>query len=1029
MARKTPFANILEWLNVSIPAFADKADEVPKTRNRALRSRRRDADVPFEESKILGPRNVGEYSSGQRTFPRDPVMQERIYETIIWFFEKKYEELNRENYTQLTIQFIRNLSASYPLEPDIFRYAMYIEMIESEAIPEDSDEFGDFLQRCCFKDFLIAFIKSWDTIKKPAGSSSKKNAAQKKPVEDASFFSDRTDAYMLQSLMDAEGNAVLTNDPDNSEKSLLYPMRHKLILITGPGGQGKSTFLRNMLKTNDRCRVFDKAVLIPLVALTSIDMDYRDNSFNIIFDYIRHLHPDLQLSNSSQKILILLDGFNEYRTSKNRRAVDNITGSLNDLVGSIRAKGDDGNVSLMITTRDLNTTVKIFPVLRHFQALSLTGTSDSEYRLIRSMCEKQGVDFDNTELGKLTRTPLYARMIKGLIEEGKAMSIEDPFSLFDKVYRARAEQRIGNTAEKSIYPKNEYMYFYYVILPFFAYRIVTSSDLDNSYRFRRDQVYDFLIELRQNGLDRVMFTYLQESESFRYINGECPQTEVQKLMDYLDNEEDFIINDDRSGEYSFEHEQWRNYLASVFLRSNIQILQAHYTDDNDRIIKAVMCDLNVNADISRMLRQSLNLFGGKADNAKKMKDMFRIDADFYNHIDGTIRLLHLGFFFCDYLQIDLPIGNSGENETIHEILKPMSDYLLANSMNNRLIDRILNDRELVRLVCGIMSKETEYYRRVKDYDKAYQISGICKRLDNESVFTCQHEAKVYLCYAESMVIHDQILSAPTIFKGAESGKIWEQGADLLNKVADRNFYLAVNTKGLLLTNPAPYLIRTNIIEQPDFCGVFRHYIHMINDTSYVRRDTSYTIHQALRLLVEYITIDDDCAFDPCDRNSDPESLRIKRKATLFAPLQGEKNLAMANYLLSKCSGQDLAGLNYLRGRIALASSDKKTAQTFFESPLKEEWLLLYHLMLQYCFGNNSFDIDEEFSQLAQRIRLDPNGRLDKTHFVYRYIEARETALSLADDSEKAVLRARFDALERSAGIECTVKMIMDFLTA
>lgn len=1028
MARKTPFANILEWLNVSIPAFADKADEVPRNRNKALWLKLHDTGKPYKESKLLGPRNIGEYSSGQRTFPRDPVMQERIYETIIWFFEKKYEELTEENYTQLTIQFIRNLSASYPLEPEIFRYAMYIEMIESETIPEDPEEFGDFLQRCCFKDFLIAFIKSWDIIKKPAGSSSKKKAAKKKPFEDTAFFSDKTDAYMLQSLQDAEGNDVLTNDPDNGEKSLLYPMKHKLILITGPGGQGKSTFLRNLLKTNDRYRVFDKTVLIPLVALTSIDMDYRDNSFNIIFDYIHHLQPDLRFS-GSQKILILLDGFNEYRTSKNRRAVDNITGSLNDLVGNIRAKGDDGNVSLIVTTRDLNTTVKIFPVFRHFQALSLTGTSDSEYRLIRSMCEQQGVAFDNTELEKLTRTPLYARMIKGLIEEGKSMNIEDPFSLFDTVYKARAEQRIGNTAEKSIYPKNDYLYFYYVILPFFAYRIVTSPNLDNTYRFRRDQVHDFLTDLRQNGLDRVMFTYLQENESFRYINGECPQIEVQKLMEFLDNEEDFIINDDSSGEYSFEHEQWRNYLASVFLKNNIQILQAHYRDNNDTIAKAVMCDLNVDADISRMLRQSLNLYGSKNDNANKMKDMFRVDPAFYNHIDGTIRLLHLGFFFCDYLQIDLPIGASGENETIHEILKPMSDYLLANSTNSRLIDRILNNRELVRLVCGIMSKETEYYRRVKDYDKAYQIVELCKRLDNESVFTCQHEAKVYLCYAESIVLNDQILSVPQIFKSAESDEIWKQGTDLLYKVADRNFYLAVNTKGLFLTNPAPYMIRRKIIEQPDFCGVFRHYIRMINDTSYVRRDTSYTIHQALRLLVEYVTVDDDCTFDPYDRNSDPHSLRVKRKTNLFAPLQGEKNLVMANYLLSKCSGQDLAGLNYLRGRIALASSDTKTAQTFFESPLKDEWLLLYHLMLKYCFGNDSFDTEQEFAQLAERIRSDPNGRLDKTHFVYRYIEARETMLSLADDSEKAALKARFEKSERDFGIDQTVKMIMDFLTA
>ena len=413
--RKTPFSKILEWLNVSIKTFTTEADRVAKERNDRLEIIKYRTGKDYEESPLIGIRNMGEYSSGQRTLPRDPQLQERIFDTFVYFFEKRYDALNKENYVQLTTQFINNLSSGYPLDPAIFDYDKYCKMIGSESLPDDLDEFRYFIQRSCFMDFLNAFVKSWDVIKKlpDEDQSFRKGSLPKKAsLENISFFADKAESYMPQSLTDDEGNTVLLNDPDdpdNLHSNLLYLVKHKLVLITGPGGQGKSTFLKMLRVMNLRCKTFDKVILIPLVSLTSIDMDYRGDDFNIITDYILHQYPDVQFNDAKQKVLILLDGFNEYRTSKNHQAVENITGSLTELIDRITTKGEDSNESLVITTRDLHTTVNIFPVFQHFQALSLSGTSDSEYRLIRSMCENKGVDFDGTELANLAETPLYAR--------------------------------------------------------------------------------------------------------------------------------------------------------------------------------------------------------------------------------------------------------------------------------------------------------------------------------------------------------------------------------------------------------------------------------------------------------------------------------------------------------------------------------------------------------------------------------------------------------------------------------------------
>lgn len=1031
MGRNTPFGNILKQLNVSIPTFTEKADRVAVHRNDQLTERKKRTGEDFVASPVIGLRNMSDYSNGRSTMPQKPELQDRIIDTIIVFFEKRYDDLSKDNYVELTTRFIEKIAANYPLDPQIFDYSAYTKMIREENLPDNPVDFPDFVQRCCFKDFLFSFIKSWDYIKDPDKKPSvpEFNRKFKTSDDNAVLPADREEVYLEQSLLNSDGKAVYHCDSRVEDNNLLFFDKEKLVLVTGPGGQGKSTFLRQLRHINIKSKTFSDIILIPLVALTSIDMDYRDRDFNIIFDYIAHRYPKVQFNNPKKKILLMLDGFNEYRTSKNSRAVENITGSLNDLINSLQIKGEDGNISLIVTTRDLKTTVKIFPVFQNFLALSLSGTPDSEYNLIRSMCMNQGVDFDHTELESLAQTPLYARLIKRLLEEGKAMEIEDRFSLFDKAHEARAGQRIGNTAERSIYPKNDYLYFYYIILPYFAYRIVTSGDLDNTYRFREEQIDSFLEEIRRNDLDRVMYTYLKDSDCFRYIDGECPRIDTHKLIEFFDNEEEFILNDIATSEYSFVHEQWRDYLAAVFLRNNVLILKKHYKDADDRIVKSVMTDLNVDVEISRLLRQSLNLYGGKQDNAARMKRLFCVDEGFYNRVDGAICLLHLGFSFCDYLQINLPIGDRGENESVHAILLPLSDYLLQNTENERLIDHILKDSQLVQFACELLSKEAEYYRRVMDYDKAYRVISLCKQLNSESVFTIQHEAKIYLCYFESVILNEAILSVPEDFNGLDIDDIREKGMKLLNRGSDMNFYLSINTLGLLLTNPCPYFISRGIISKPDFSEAFYRYINMITDSKYVRRDTSYTVHQALRLLVEYVTVDEDSLYNPEDSNSNPKELIVSRKRKLFSPIDGKKNLALANSLLNRCSGQELAGLNYLRGCIALASGDRQTAETFFESPLSYEWKILYHLMLKYHFGNENFDIDADFADLIKLIHVDLNGRVDKTHPVYRYIEAKELELSFLDGSQRDLRKAEFDAMEQNGGVADTVNMIMRFLIA
>ena len=102
---------------------------------------------------------------------------------------------------------------------------------------------------------------------------------------------------------------------------------------------------------------------------------------------------------------------------------------------------------------------------------------------------------------------------------------------------------------------------------------------------------------------------------------------------------------------------------------------------------------------------------------------------------------------------------------------------------------------------------------------------------------------------------------------------------------------------------------------------------------------------------------------------------------------------------------------------------------FFESPLDDEWKLPYLLMLKYRYGEDQLDIDSEYTELIEMIAKYPTGRLDKTHPIYRYIEAKGIEFNLLEDSKKDARRAEFVRLERDNNIDYLVKLIMNHLTA
>lgn len=1002
----------------------------------------------------VGRTSVQYYMEGYRkegiSVPTKRTIKECIFTGIC---SSDLLDIKPDNYKEESLKLISYLLKKQYIHPDYINVQDYIDKIEKEQLPNDETQtdksktqFNEFLNGSALLKFLCDFISLWKNkdYREATPPQARMIDSATPEVVIANRFGDNYEKYLIQQLISEDNNEVLlTLDKlTNNSFDFSFFLDNKLTLVSGPGGQGKTSFLcaLKILHSNSP-KTFDDVFLVPLVNLTELSVDSITIGSDFVANYIKQ-NDGADINDINHNYLILLDGFNEFRSSKNKHIVDILTESLVRLINDV-SQNNKPNISLILTTRETKTTLNLLPNAgEDFTKTILKGTPDDLYESIKEKYESVNYDFVGSEIEELARTPLYALMFKEFDDSKTISKIHNKYSLFDEVYLKRANQRLGSELHKSAYNKECYLYFYYVILPAFAYTLNTSKEYNNDYFFYTDDIESLLNTVTKDGLDKIL--YRHQLDLFTNINNDAPETTVLSLERFLKHEESRIIEKipiENDYAFRFEHQEWRDYLVAKHITDNVNILKSLYKHKNIKQIKALHLDCNVDSNIGKMVLQSFDMASSPERNKTIAKKFFGLEERLRisNCLYGVVKFLHVAFDFNEYLQLDLPKGKNKDIISLHSIFRPLTEFLQNNKGNKRLIKDINSDEDMLRCVTEILSKEAEYFRRDEDvfeknhYQEAYNTIELAKNFTANCDIMDNQEGKLYVClYEESLKCSEKRFNklVPKELSSMAPSEMFHKGTELLKRVAEKGFHLSANAIGIILSNPAPMLIHNIPDLKPDFSTAFRYYMEVVYGANYINRDISYTVRQALNLLMKgYIKISDSNGFDPEERYSDLSSLNTEHCPLMFAEKITEPSVRFAESLVRKADGQDAAGLNFLRGYVAYASNKLDEASVFWNSPLSKETTIMYKIARKYYLREPISDeeILLEFKNNAVKIQSAGEGKIDLTHPVYWYIEAKEFMLSLVDKGAIANYKTYFENIEEEYKITSVVKSIYDYL--
>ena len=976
-------------------------------------------------SRFLSGKHV---SNGKQTYP---IPEGAVFYGAFHGFIKLYE-IDKDNYRSKAKAFIHDLERNRKVSPIFIDTAQYVQDINNEIIPPDGKTFSRFLSGCVFYHFLLNYIKLWDDpAYRDHQPSQIKNEGNVPPYH---YYDLDIHAYMAQSLRDGSGADVLTVDPNKQSCDFSFFQENRVSLVQGPGGQGKTLFLYALRLTHGMTdNDFDDVLIVPLVDLTLFRKEADNSCEDWIYEYIRLHYPQAALNDTQKRYLLLLDGFNEYLASKNTQAVDKITADINRLLRQT-AQTAEPRISVVITTRDVQKAMQMLTKSVEKRTFTLSGTSKAVYESIKARCESSGIPFEDREISRLARTPLYALLLVGL-KDPDFSSIKSQYTLLDMVYRSRADQRLGGELHKSSYDKAVYLYLYYVYLPYIAYHTVMSDDGDNTYTFSKGDVRRLFLRLKNDHLDETLLETAVEEQELS-ITQHVPDIDIFQLRYFLDNEKSDIIRIENSDAvFRFSHEIWRDYLVAKFMHINLHALKENYASPHPGDFIGLTLSYNVSSNTAQLFLQSFNWFSAPETNARRMEDYFRIDPkSIGRRLFGVICLLHTAFDINEYLKIDLPRGNNKENKCLQNILSPLSSYI---GTNTRCKDKIKSDEKIALFTCEILSKVTEYYRLTDKYHPLYSIIESAKKIDPDSDIMLNQEAKMYLSCSERKATAKQCranrpadIVFPEPLNKMDVSALYNKGVKLLALAVSRGFHLSGNTAGLLKSTAAPVLLMDRPQIKPDFCGAFMCYMQVIYGAGYVRRDIAYTVRQALNMLLKgFVRVCGDSAFDPENEYTDLGALRLEVCSPLFSRTVNEKTLSLAKQLVKKAEGQELAGLNYLRGTALLLEGRKEDAQLYFKARYADESTLMSDIRLKYEYGEKELDsrIRSQFCSLISDIRETGFGTYERTHPAYRYIDAKQLALSYAQGEQYRQAEMFFSELESDEKVHEIVTMIMDYM--
>ena len=180
--------------------------------------------------------------------------------------------IDETNYHKRTVDLIRELADKNDIDTKFIDYPRYVALLESEDIPTKHFEFTDFIQCIDSKRIPVfyKFIYEYITLLEVEGYRDYKPSHRiNNAIPLKLKRNDSNITYMPQSLIDPNnGTVVFSENIHTHTCDFSFFVENPLIIITGPGGQGKTTFFKALLDNHYQTHsVFDEIIYLPLVNL------------------------------------------------------------------------------------------------------------------------------------------------------------------------------------------------------------------------------------------------------------------------------------------------------------------------------------------------------------------------------------------------------------------------------------------------------------------------------------------------------------------------------------------------------------------------------------------------------------------------------------------------------------------------------------------------------------------------------------------------------------------------------------------
>lgn len=219
---------------------------------------------------------------------------------------------------------------------------------------------------------------------------------------------------VIQELEEVEGKSVKFTRRGKSNRFALDTAltRNNLIIVEGGMGSGKTTLLRHHMKMLCEPAGFQKERCLPkYIHFSEVADDIENKLFNIIEELVTKLEI-----NNSDKILLILDGVDEVRSTTEKSFVD----TLHQIKSFVNQKS---NIKIVLGSRNVWTLEEGEDILKYASRFRILPFSfDQIIKVIQKKCESLEIshrlrqDLAKSNLMKvLPRTPMSAILLARIL--------------------------------------------------------------------------------------------------------------------------------------------------------------------------------------------------------------------------------------------------------------------------------------------------------------------------------------------------------------------------------------------------------------------------------------------------------------------------------------------------------------------------------------------------------------------------------------------------------------------------------------